>query len=274
MTDGTGTNAATAMEERLKGLFADTLGMRFVEVTPERVRAELDVREELCTVPGIMHGGAIMAFADTLGGVATSLNLTPGAGTTTIESKTNFLAAARTGQTIHGECVPLHRGKQTLVWQTRVTVEDRLVALVTQTQIVLAAKQTPQDVLAAFSPRSQSTNRRRCSRRWSAPAPASTAPGPRTSPTPACKRRCSPPPSAKRRTPARWNSGRRGAFHSRTTSGTPRPLGSTLVSCGKEVKPARTFRILANLDAHVRVPVSSPWPQWWVLTRDSQETKD
>ena len=150
MTDGTGTNAATAMQERLKGLFADTLGMRFVEVTPERLRAELDVREELCTVPGIMHGGAIIAFADTLGGVATSLNLTPGAGTTTIESKTNFLAAARTGQTIHGECVPLHRGKQTLVWQTRVTVEDRLVALVTQTQIVLAAKQTPQDVLAAF----------------------------------------------------------------------------------------------------------------------------
>ena len=150
MTDGTGTNAATALQERLKGLFADTLGMRFVEVTPERVRAELDVREELCTVPGIMHGGAIMAFADTLGGVATSLNLTPGAGTTTIESKTNFLAAARTGQTIHGECVPLHRGKQTLVWQTRVTVEDRLVALVTQTQIVLAPKQTPQEVLAAL----------------------------------------------------------------------------------------------------------------------------
>ena len=150
MTDGTGTNAATAMHERLKGLFADTLGMRFVEVTPERVRAELDVREELCTVPGIMHGGAIIAFADTLGGVATSLNLTPGAGTTTIESKTNFLAAARTGQTIHGECVPLHRGKQTLVWQTRVTVEDRLVALVTQTQIVLPAKQTPQEVLATL----------------------------------------------------------------------------------------------------------------------------
>lgn len=150
MTDGTGTNAATAMEERLKGLFADTLGMRFLEVTPERVRAELDVREELCTVPGIMHGGAIMAFADTLGGVATSLNLPPGAGTTTIESKTNFLAAARTGQSIGGECVPLHRGKQTLVWQTRVTVEDRLVALVTQTQIVLAPKQTPQEVLTAL----------------------------------------------------------------------------------------------------------------------------
>jgi len=150
MTDGTGTNAATAMQERLKGLFADTLGMRFVEVTPERVRAGLTVREELCTVPGIMHGGAIMAFADTLGGVATSLNLPPGAGTTTIESKTNFLAAARTGQTIQGECVPVHRGKQTFVWQTRVTVEDRLIALVTQTQIVLAAKQTSQEVLAAL----------------------------------------------------------------------------------------------------------------------------
>jgi 1,4-dihydroxy-2-naphthoyl-CoA hydrolase len=139
-----------SMQERLKGLFADTLGMRFVEVTPERVRAELTVREELCTVPGVMHGGAIMAFADTLGGVATSLNLPPGVGTTTIESKTNFLAAARTGQTIVGECVPLHRGKQTFVWQTRVTVEERLVALVAQTQIVLAAKQTAQEVLAAL----------------------------------------------------------------------------------------------------------------------------
>jgi len=141
---------SASIQERMKGLFADTLGMRFVQVTPERVRAELTVREELCTVPGIMHGGAIMGFADTLGGVATSLNLPAGAGTTTIESKTNFLAAARTGQTIAGECVPLHRGKQTFVWQTRVTVEDRLVALVTQTQIVLAAKQTPQEVLGAL----------------------------------------------------------------------------------------------------------------------------
>src|SRR3990170_5373243 len=139
------TSSATSMQERLKGLFAEVLGVRFIEVTPDRVTAELTVRDDLCTVPGIMHGGAIMAFADTLGGVATSLNLQPGAGTTTIESKTNFLAAARTGQTIRGECVPLHRGKQTLVWQTRVTVDGRLVALVTQTQIVLAAKKTPQE---------------------------------------------------------------------------------------------------------------------------------
>jgi len=138
------------MQERLKGLFAEVLGVRFIEVTPDRVTAELDVREDLCTVPGVMHGGAIMAFADTLGGVATSLNLPPGAGTTTIESKTNFLATARTGSTISGECISLHRGKQTMVWQTRVTVDGRLVALVTQTQIVLAAKQTPQEILVAL----------------------------------------------------------------------------------------------------------------------------
>ena len=119
-------------------LFAGLLRLRFVEAAPERVVAELTVREELCTTPGIMHGGAIMAFADTLGGSATGLNLPPGAGTTTIESKTNFFAPARTGETIRGECVALHRGKRTMVWQTRVTsVDGRLLAMVTQTQIVL-----------------------------------------------------------------------------------------------------------------------------------------
>ena len=119
-------------------LFAGVLGVRFVEAAPERVVAELTVREELCTTPGIMHGGAIMAFADTLGGSATSLNLPPGAGTTTIESKTNFFAPARTGETIRGECVALHRGRRTMVWQTRVTSADgKLLAMVTQTQIVL-----------------------------------------------------------------------------------------------------------------------------------------
>jgi uncharacterized protein (TIGR00369 family) len=119
-------------------LFAAVLGLRFIEAAPERVVAELTVREELCTTPGIMHGGAIMAFADTLGGSATSLNLPPGAGTTTIESKTNFFAPARTGETIRGECVALHRGRRTMVWQTRVTSADgRLLAMVTQTQMVL-----------------------------------------------------------------------------------------------------------------------------------------
>ena len=132
MTDVERLNAYAAQ------LFAGVLGVRFVEAAPERVVAEMTVREELCTTPGIMHGGAIMAFADTLGGSATSLNLPPGAGTTTIESKTNFFAPARTGETIRGECVALHRGRRTMVWQTRVTSpEGKLLAMVTQTQMVL-----------------------------------------------------------------------------------------------------------------------------------------
>lgn len=141
---------AAAIQERTKGLFPDLLGLRFTEVEPERVRAELTVREELCTVPGVMHGGAIMGLADTLGGVATMLNLPPGAMTTTVESKTNFLAAARTGDTVVAECVPLHRGKQTMVWQTRVTVGEKTVGVVTQTQIVLEGKKPPEQTMTAL----------------------------------------------------------------------------------------------------------------------------
>ncbi len=119
-------------------LFAGMLGIRLIEAAPERVVAEVVVRDDLCTVPGIMHGGAIMAFADTLGAMGTSINLPPGAGTTTIESKTNFFAAGKTGEAVRGECTPLHRGKRTMVWQTRVTGQDgRLLAMVTQTQMVL-----------------------------------------------------------------------------------------------------------------------------------------
>lgn len=130
--------AVEGLNQAAARLFPGLLGMQLVEARPDRVVAELDVREELCTVPGIMHGGAIMAFADTLGGVATGLNLPPGAATTTIESKTNFFAPARTGERIRAECVPLHRGKRTMVWQTRVTApEGRMLALVIQTQIVL-----------------------------------------------------------------------------------------------------------------------------------------
>jgi len=134
-----------------KGLFADTLGVRFVEAAPERVVAEVVVTDALCTVPGIMHGGAIMALADTLGGVATSLNLPPRSGTTTIESKTNFFAPGRTGDTVRAECVALHRGRRTMVWQTRVSGPDgRLLALVTQTQIVLEAAPTEEQVVASL----------------------------------------------------------------------------------------------------------------------------
>ena len=126
------------LRARGKGLFGGMLGVRFLEATPERVTAELPVRDDMCTVPGIMHGGAMMAFADELGGTATGLNLPPGAGTTTIESKTNFFAPGRAGETVRAECIALHRGKRTMVWQTRVTGQDgRLLAMVTQTQMVL-----------------------------------------------------------------------------------------------------------------------------------------
>ena len=126
---------------RLKELalpFAELLGIDFVEAAPELVVAEMSVREDLCTRPAVLHGGAIMAFADTLGAAATILNLPEGAGTTTIESKTNFIAAAPLGSRITGAATPLHRGRRTMVWQTRITTaEGRLVALVTQTQLVL-----------------------------------------------------------------------------------------------------------------------------------------
>ncbi len=121
--------------------FAELLGIDYVEASPERVTAELPVREQLCTRPAVLHGGAIMALADTLGAIATILNLPEGSSTTTLESKTNFLAPAPLGGKVIAECTPIHRGKRTMVWQTRVkTAEGRLVALVTQTQLVLPQK--------------------------------------------------------------------------------------------------------------------------------------
>ena len=118
--------------------FAELLGIEFVSVTKEKIVAHLPVRKELCTRPDVLHGGAAMAFADTLGAVATIVNLPEGGGTTTIESKTNFLAPAPMGSHVVGETTPVHRGRRTMVWQTRIaTPEGRLVALVTQTQLVL-----------------------------------------------------------------------------------------------------------------------------------------
>jgi 1,4-dihydroxy-2-naphthoyl-CoA hydrolase len=130
--------------ERLRQLplpFARLLGIEFLTASKERVTAEVLVRPELCTVNSVIHGGAIMAFADTLGAAGTVLNLPEGAGTTTIESKTNFLAAAPAGAKLLGEALPVHRGRRTMVWQTRLTLENgRAVALVTQTQMVLEPK--------------------------------------------------------------------------------------------------------------------------------------
>ncbi|GIW16932.1 MAG: phenylacetic acid degradation protein [Tepidiforma sp.] len=128
-----------ALQARIQPFFPGLLGIRLTSAEPDRVTAELTVRDELCTVPGILHGGAIMAFADTLGAVGTVLNLPEGAGTTTIESKTNFFAPGVAGTTITAECIPLHRGRRTQTWQTSIrNPEGRLIAVVTQTQMVLA----------------------------------------------------------------------------------------------------------------------------------------
>ena len=118
--------------------FANFLGLKITHVSPERVTAELPMREELNNRFNIMHGGAIMALADNLGGTAATANLKDGQSTTTIESKTNFFAAVPVGDVAKAECTALHRGRTTMVFQTRVTRGDgRLCALVTQTQLVL-----------------------------------------------------------------------------------------------------------------------------------------
>lgn len=121
--------------------FAQFLGMKITHVSRDRVTAEMHARDELNNRHGILHGGAIMALADNLGGTATTANLREGEATTTIESKTNFFAAIPIGDVAYAECTPLHRGRTTMVWQTRITRRDgRLCALVTQTQLILQPK--------------------------------------------------------------------------------------------------------------------------------------
>ena len=128
---------AATITERFKGTLGELLGIRFVEASPERVVAELTYREDLTTVGGALHGGTLMALADTVGAAATVVNLPAGASTTTLESKTNFFAAGRSG-VVRAEATPLHKGKRTQVWQTRVTDDSgRLLSLTTQTQMVL-----------------------------------------------------------------------------------------------------------------------------------------
>jgi 1,4-dihydroxy-2-naphthoyl-CoA hydrolase len=119
--------------------FAKLMGVNVIEATPTRVVGELLVRDDLCTSGGILHGGAVMAFADSLGALGAFLTLPEGAvGTTTIESKTNFLGGAKAGITVRGEATPVHNGKRTAVWQTRIaTADGKPVALVIQTQMVL-----------------------------------------------------------------------------------------------------------------------------------------
>ncbi|HEY4943775.1 MAG TPA: PaaI family thioesterase [Rhizomicrobium sp.] len=118
--------------------FPTLMGVKILSAEKEMIRAQIAVRADLCTAGHIMHGGAIMAFADALGAIGAVLNMPREANTTTIESKTNFIGAAKEGSTITGESTPVHVGKRTSVWQTRITREDgKLVAIVTQTQLIL-----------------------------------------------------------------------------------------------------------------------------------------
>jgi 1,4-dihydroxy-2-naphthoyl-CoA hydrolase len=132
--------SAESLQQAFAPLFPGLLGMRLTEVTPDRVVGTLTVRADLCTTGEILHGGACMAFADTLGAVGTILSLPKGARTTTVESSTKFIGAARIGDTVTGECTAFHRGRTTMVWQTLVKSESgKLCAVVTQTQLVIAA---------------------------------------------------------------------------------------------------------------------------------------
>jgi uncharacterized protein (TIGR00369 family) len=123
----------------MKMPFADLKGIVFIEADRDRVMARMQVRPDLCTINHTIHGGAIMAFADSVGAAATVINLPEDAkGTTTLESKTNFIGGAKEGTTVIATATPVHRGRRTQVWQTRIESEDgKLIALVTQTQMVL-----------------------------------------------------------------------------------------------------------------------------------------
>lgn len=119
--------------------FARYLGLRVVSAHPDEVVAEMVVAPDLLNRNGTLHGGAVMAICDNLGGTATFLNLKPGQGTVTVESKTNFLRAIPAGQTVRCVTVPIHKGRKTMVWQSTVYRADgKPAAIVTQTQMTLA----------------------------------------------------------------------------------------------------------------------------------------
>jgi len=132
--------SAEQVQQLLDPLFPGLMGVRIVTLEAERVVAELEVRPDLCTAGGIMHGGAYMALADTLGAVGTIVNLPQGKRTTTTDSSTKFIGGAKVNTTVVGESVALHRGRTTMVWQTTIkSQEGKLCAVVTQTQLVLDA---------------------------------------------------------------------------------------------------------------------------------------
>lgn len=129
-----------SMQALCAPLLPGLMGIELTEVTPERVVGTMKVRPDLCTTGAVLHGGAIMAFADTLGAIGTIRNLPEGARTTTIDSATKFIRGAPAGSTVVGESTPFHRGRTTMVWQTLIKAEDgKLCAVVTQTQLVIPA---------------------------------------------------------------------------------------------------------------------------------------
>lgn len=131
-------HSVEAIQRILDPVFPGLMGVRLLTLEPERVVAELVVRPDLCTIGGILHGGAYMAFADTLGAVGTVINLPQGKRTTTTDSSTKFIGGARVDTTVTGECIALHRGRTTMVWQTTIrSAEGKLCAVVTQTQLIL-----------------------------------------------------------------------------------------------------------------------------------------
>lgn len=131
-------NTPASFQALFAPLFPGLIGMEILEAAADRVVASLKVRADLCTTGEILHGGALMAFADTLGAVGTFMNLPAGARTTTIESSTKFIRAAPLGSTVVAECTALHRGRTTTVWQTLVKSDaGKLCGVVTQTQLIL-----------------------------------------------------------------------------------------------------------------------------------------
>ena len=130
-----------SLQELLEPLFPGLMGVKLLKVSAERIAAEMEVRPDLCTGGGILHGGAYMALADTLGAVGTLVNLPPGKTTTTTDSSTKFMAGAKVGTTVRAESTALHRGRTTMVWQTTITnAAGKLCAVVTQTQLVIETK--------------------------------------------------------------------------------------------------------------------------------------
>lgn len=141
-TDGSVDPARMARFNERPHRFFTLIGAKMTYISKDRIDAEMPVREEVSNQSGIMHGGALMALADHMGGAGTIVNLPLGCRTTTIESKTNFFAPVPTGDVARATCTPLHRGRTTMVWQTRITRGDgKLAALITQTQMVLPAKE-------------------------------------------------------------------------------------------------------------------------------------